>query len=89
MRGWFRGQNILVSRAFECAAYARERENDRLTRAHLVDIDSVVLLHAPPDDGSQAFDGNFVVIVLLRLLSEPVHVRLSKIYEAKQNRRRP
>lgn len=47
-----------------------------LVASHLVDINCVVLLHAPPDDGPEALYCNLVVLILFRLLSEPVHVRL-------------
>lgn len=46
--------------------------------SHLVNVYRVVLLHAPSNDGPKALDRNLVVLILLRLLSEPVHVRLEQ-----------
>lgn len=45
---------------------------------HLVDIDCVVLLHAPPNDGPQALDCNLVILILFCLLAESIHVRLER-----------
>lgn len=48
------------------------------TPPHLVYVDGVVLLHAPPDDGPQALDRDFVILVLFRFFPEAVNIRLQQ-----------